>query len=224
MKIVLFGASGMVGRGVLRECLLDPDVTEVKVVVRSKLNAAFHLPSAKLSEVLMPDLFDYSAVDAELTGYDACFICLGIAAKDMLNEAQYVRHTLDLTLAAAQAVLRLNPKLVLTYVSGAGTDGTASSKNLWLRVKGQTENALFALPLTRAAMFRPLAVQPMNGEQARNGLYRLAYTLGLPLVSVLRRLMPSRIVTTEQMGRAMLAVAKRQSELRIFESAEIAKY
>jgi uncharacterized protein YbjT (DUF2867 family) len=224
MKIILFGASGMVGRGVLRECLLDPAVTEVKVVGRSKLDPGFHLPSSKLTELVMPDLFDYQQVEAQLRGYDACFICLGIAAKDMLNEKQYERITLDLTLSAAKVLLKLNPNLALTYVSGAGTDSSQKSKSLWMRVKGQTENALFALPLKHVAMFRPLAVQPMNGEQARNGLYRVAYTLGLPLVSLLRKLMPTRIVSTEQMGRAMLAVAKGQTDLRIFESADIAKY
>jgi uncharacterized protein YbjT (DUF2867 family) len=224
MKTLIFGASGLVGRGVLRECLLDSDVTAVKLIGRSKIDPASHLPSAKLSELVMPNMFDYSAVEAEITGFDACFICLGIAAKDMANEAQYTRQTFDLTMAAANAVAKLNPNITMTYVSGAGTDGTAQSKSLWMRVKGQVEQALLALPIKQAVMFRPLAVQAVNGEVAKNGLYRVAFLLASPVISIARKLMPKYIVTTEQMGRAMLSVAKYGSAKRVLESADITQF
>ncbi len=224
MKIIIFGASGLIGRGVLRECLLDADVSEVLLVGRSKIDPSFHMPTTKLSELVMPDMFDYSKVESELSGFDACFICLGIAAKDMANETQYIRQTFDLTMAAANVVAKLNPNITLTYVSGAGTDGTAQSKSLWMRVKGQVEQALLALPIKQAVMFRPLAVQAVNGEIARNGLYRVGFFLGSPFITLLRKLLPSKIVTTEQMGRTMLSVAKQGSTMRVFESADIARF
>jgi uncharacterized protein YbjT (DUF2867 family) len=224
MKILILGASGLVGRGVLRECLLDSDVTAVKLIGRSAMDPSFHLPTTKLSELVMPDMFDYSGVEGELTGYDACFICLGIAAKDMANAVQYERMTFALTMAAAEVVARLNPNITITYVSGAGTDSTGQSKSLWLRVKGKTEKALLALPIKLAVMFRPLAVQAVNGEVAKNGLYRMAFLLTTPVMSLARRLLPKYIVTTEQMGRAMLSVAKHGSRTRVLESADIAQF
>jgi uncharacterized protein YbjT (DUF2867 family) len=224
MKIIILGASGLVGRGVLRECLLNSEVSEVKLVGRSKMDPAFHIPTTKLSELVMPDMFDYSKVESELSGFDACFICLGIAAKDMANEAQYERITYKLTMAAAEVLARLNSNITITYVSGAGTDGTAQSKSLWMRVKGKTEQALLALPIKQAVMFRPLAVQAMNGEVAKNGLYKVAFLLATPVLSMARKLMPKYIVTTEQMGRAMLSVAKHGSEKRVLESADIAQF
>jgi len=224
MKIIILGASGLVGRGVLRECLLNSEVSEVKLVGRSKMDPAFHIPTTKLSELVMSDMFDYSKVESELSGFDACFICLGIAAKDMANEAQYERITYKLTMAAAEVLARLNSNITITYVSGAGTDGTAQSKSLWMRVKGKTEQALLALPIKQAVMFRPLAVQAMNGEVAKNGLYKVAFLLATPVLSMARKLMPKYIVTTEQMGRAMLSVAKHGSEKRVLESADIAQF
>jgi uncharacterized protein YbjT (DUF2867 family) len=222
--LIILGASGLIGRGVLRECLLDADVSEVKLVGRSKIDPSFHIPTTKLSELVMPDMFDYSKVEAELTGFDACFICLGIAAKDMANEVQYERITFGLTMMAAEVVARLNPSITITYVSGAGTDGTAQSKSLWMRVKGKTEQALLALPIKQAVMFRPVAVQAMNGEVAKNGLYRVAFLLASPVISLIRKLLPKYIVTTEQMGRAMLSVAKHGSNQRVLESADIAQF
>ncbi len=224
MRVLIFGASGLIGRGVLRECLLDTDVSEVKLIARSKIDSSFHLPTTKLSELVMPDMFDYSKVEPELSGVDACFICLGIAAKDMRNDVQYERITYSLTMAAAEALAKLNPNITITYVSGAGTDGTATSKSLWMRVKGKTEQALLALPIKQAVMFRPLAVQAVNSEVAKNGLYRVAFLLATPIISIARKFFPERIVTTEQMGRAMLSVAKHGSDKRVFESVDIARF
>lgn len=224
MRVLILGASGLIGRGVLRECLQDNAVSQVKLIGRSKIDPSFHIPSEKLTELVMPDMFDYSKVESELSGFDACFICLGIAAKDMSNAVQYERITYTLTMTVAQVLAKLNPNITITYVSGAGTDGTAQSKSLWMRVKGKTEQALLALPIKQAVMFRPLAVQAINGEVARNGLYRVAFLLANPVITTVRKLMPQRIVTTEQMGRAMLSVAKHGSDKRVLESADIAQF
>lgn len=224
MRVLILGASGLIGRGVLRECLQDNAVSQVKLIGRSKIDPSFHIPSEKLTELVMPDMFDYSKVESELSGFDACFICLGIAAKDMSNAVQYERITYTLTMTVAQVLAKLNPNITITYVSGAGTDGTAQSKSLWMRVKGKTEQALLALPIKQAVMFRPLAVQAINGEVARNGLYRVAFLLANPVITIVRKLMPQRIVTTEQMGRAMLSVAKHGSDKRVLESADIAQF
>jgi len=150
MKIMLFGATGMVGQGVLRECLVDCDVTRVLCVGR-KPTGQQH---PKLSELVVPDMTDYSAVEDKLSGFDACFFCLGVSSVGM-TETDYRRITYDLTLAAAQPLARLNPQMTFIYVSGAGTDSTERGSTMWARVKGATENALMRLPFRAAYMFRP---------------------------------------------------------------------
>ena len=150
MKVILFGATGMVGQGVLRECLLDPDVERVLVVGRSPTGQQH----AKLREILHDDFFDFSAIESELTGYDACFFCLGVSSVGM--DAQRYRHlTYDLTMATATTLARLNPAMVFTYVTGRGTDSTEQGPRMWARVKGKTENDLLKLPFKAAYMFRP---------------------------------------------------------------------
>src|ERR1700722_3322850 len=149
MRVVLFGASGMVGQGVLRECLLDPGVEGVLSAGRSALTPEQRWPAldgnGKLAELIVPDLSDYSAVEAELSGYDACFFSLGISSSGM-TEADYSRVTYGFTLAAAETLVRLNPAMTFLYVSGAGTYATAQGRTMWARVKGETENALLRLP------------------------------------------------------------------------------
>mgnify|MGYP001964798300 FL=1 len=156
MKILIFGATGMVGQGVLRECLLDPDVTQVLVLGRNPTGQQH----PKLREIIHPNLYDYSNIEAELTGMDACFYCLGVSSVGM-KEDDYARISYDMTLAAATVLARLNPNMVFTYVSGAGTDSSEQGAIMWARVKGKTENALLRLPL-RAYMFRPGIIQPLH--------------------------------------------------------------
>jgi uncharacterized protein YbjT (DUF2867 family) len=215
MKILLFGATGMVGQGVLRECLLAPDVEQVLAVGRSATGQAH----PKLRELVHPNLFDYSAVEKELTGYDACFFCLGITSIGMTEEA-YSRITYDLTLAAAQAIAKLNPQSIFIYVSGTGTDSTEKGSRMWARVKGRTENALFRLPL-RACMFRPGMIQALHGIQSKTAAYRVIYPLLAPLFSLVRMISPDSITTTELVGRAMLQVARQGAPQRYFEMADI---
>jgi uncharacterized protein YbjT (DUF2867 family) len=212
MKIVLFGATGMVGQGVLRECLLDPGVAQVLTVGRTPTG----VQHPRLRELVQADLWDYRAIEADLAGFDACFFCLGVSAGGM-SEAQYSRITYDLTLAAAETLARLNPGMTFIYVSGMGTDSSERGRVMWARVKGRTENALRCLPFKAAYMFRPGAIQPAHGERSKTPAYRAVYALAGWLLPVLRRAFPTAILTTEQIGRAMLVVARQGAPATVLE-------
>ena len=195
MKVILFGASGMVGQGVLRECLRAADVERVTVVGRTSIGAV----DPKLVEVIHVDFTDFTPVAAQLAGHDACLFCLGVSSAGM-TEADYKRVTYDYTLAAAKVVVA--PTLVFIYVSGAGTKATGRS--MWARVKGETENALLAMPFKAAYMFRPAGIQPMHGVKSKTRSYRIGYMIAWPLLPLLRVLLPSAMTTTERVGLAML--------------------
>jgi uncharacterized protein YbjT (DUF2867 family) len=215
MRVLLFGATGMVGQGVLRECLLAPDVEQVIAVGRSATGQRH----AKLREIVRSDVQDLTPLAPELTGVDACFFCLGVSAAGM-SEERYTQLTYDLTLAVAQTLARLHPGMTFVYVSGMGTDATERGRTMWARVKGRTENALLALPL-EAYMFRPGLIQPLHGIRSKTALYRAAYVVLAPFTPLLKRLFPRAVTTTEQMGRAMLAVARRGYPRRVLETADI---
>lgn len=216
MKIVLFGATGMVGQGVLRECLRAEDVREVVTVGRT----ATGLSHPKLRELVHADLFDYRAIEAELGDLDACFFCLGASASG-LREAEYTRVNHDLPLAAAETLVRLNPKMVFVYVSGLATDSSEKGRIMWARVKGRTENALLRLPFKAAYMFRPGFIVPLHGERSRTALYRWFYFFGAPFMPALRRLFPRQALTTEQIGLAMLGVVRGGAPKPVLEVADI---
>ena len=216
MKIMLFGATGMVGQGVLRECLVDGDVTRVLCVGR-KPTGQQH---PKLGELIVPDMSDYSAVEDKLSDFDACFFCLGVSSVGM-SEADYRRITYDLTLAAAQPLARLNPQMTFIYVSGAGTDSTERGPTMWARVKGATENALMRLPFRATYMFRPGFIEPMHGVRSKTALYQAAYVIAKPVFGLLRRWAPNRVTTSVQVGRAMLVAAKRGAPTPLVEVPDI---
>ena len=165
MKVILFGATGMVGQGVLRECLLDAGVESVLAVGRSPTGQRH----AKLREIVHDDFLDYSAIESELTGYDACFFCLGVSSVGM-NEERYRHLTYDITLAAARTLAKLNPQMVFVYVTGRGTNSTEHGSLMWARVKGKTENDLLKLPFKAAYMFRPAGIQPLHGIRSKTGV------------------------------------------------------
>jgi uncharacterized protein YbjT (DUF2867 family) len=215
MRVLIFGATGMVGQGVLRECLLDPDVEEVLAIGRRASGGAH----PKLRDLVVPDAADLSAVEARLSGFDACFFCLGVSSVGMA-EAEYRRVTFDLTLAVAATLARLNPAMTFLYVSGAGTDGTERGRSMWARVKGETENALRRLPF-RAVMFRPGIIVPLHGVRSKTPLYRVFYAVTRPLLPLLLAASPRLVTTTERVGRAMLRVAKRGSPEPILETRDI---
>jgi uncharacterized protein YbjT (DUF2867 family) len=205
----------MVGQGVLRECLLDPEVNEILSIGRSATGQAH----PRLRELVQPDLLDFSSIESELSGFDACFFCLGVSSAGM-KEQDYRRVTFDITLAAARTLSRLNPAMTFIYVSGAGTDSTERGRTLWARVKGQTENALLRLPF-KAVMFRPAGIVPLHGITSKTRLYRVAYALARSLWSVLLGAFPQYVTTTEQVGRAMLRVAKEGSPKPILDTRDI---
>ena len=216
MKVLLFGATGMVGQGVLIECLRAADVSLVQSIGRTALDQQ----DAKLRDVVHRDLLDYSAIESQLEGFDACFFCLGVTSAGK-TEADYAHLTYDITLAAANTLARLNPQMTFVYVSGAGTDSTEQGRSMWARVKGRTENALLKLPFKAAYMFRPGVIQPLHGVRSKTSSYQILYTLTRPLLPLLRALLPATILTTEIMGQAMLAVARRGAAKPVLEAADI---
>ena len=213
MKVIVFGATGMVGRGVLRECLLDDRVTHVLTVGRSPTG----MVHGKLREIVHADLMDLSPIEGDLSGFDACFFCLGVSSAGM-SEKDYRRVTYDYTLSAGSTLARLNPSSTFVYVSGAGTD--EHGRAMWARVKGATENALLALPF-EAYLFRPGYIQPMHGVTSRTRWYRLAYVAVAPLFPLIRRLFPASVTTTERIGQAMIAVAERGAPRRVLGPSDI---
>jgi hypothetical protein len=215
MKVIIFGGSGMVGQGVLRECLLDPDVEKVLSVGRSRIKQV----DPKIEEIIQKNLFDVTKIESRLAGYEACFFTLGVSAFRM-SEADYTHLTYDLTLSIANTLARLNPRMTFIYVSGAGTNSSETGGQMWARVKGRTENALLKLPFKAAYMFRPGFIQPLHGITSKTGLYRAIYTVIGPLSPVLSRL-PGFATTTERLGRAMIAVAKKGYPKKILESSDI---
>lgn len=216
MNVLIFGATGMVGQGVLRECLLDPEVQSVATVGRS----ASGVQNAKLREIVHADLWNYAAIENQLTGFDACFFCLGVASAGM-SQPDYERITYGITIAGAETLCRLNPRMTFIYVSGASTDSSEKGRMMWARVKGKTENALLRMPFAAAYMFRPGFIEPMHGERSRTKLYRVSYMLSKPLLPLIRRLFANQILTTEQIGRAMLTLVRRPYPKHVLEIKDI---
>jgi uncharacterized protein YbjT (DUF2867 family) len=206
----------MVGQGVLRECLLDSEVENVLAIVRSATGQRH----AKLQELVRENFFDFSDVAPRLAGYDACFFCLGVSAAGM-SEADYQRVTYDVTLAAAKTLVERNPAMTFIYVSGAGTDGSERGRTMWARVKGRTENALSRLPFRGAYVFRPAVIRPGPGIRSKTRSYRVLYGLFGPLLPLFKALFPGYVTTTEEVGRAMLEVAKHGAPKHVLENADI---
>jgi uncharacterized protein YbjT (DUF2867 family) len=214
MKISMFGATGMVGQGVLRECLLDDRMTEIVSVVRSTSGQQ----NSKLSEIVLPDLTGIGAVADRLSGFDACFFCLGVSSVGM-SEAAYTRITYDLTIAVANVLAPLNSKMTFIYVTGAGT--SRDSRQMWSRVKARTEDALAALPFKATYFFRPGFIQPLHGVVSKTRWYMALYAVIRPFSSVLVRQFPGIATTTERLGRAMINVAADGYSKPVLESADI---
>jgi uncharacterized protein YbjT (DUF2867 family) len=214
MNVVLFGATGMVGQGVLLECLDDPDVKRVVSVVRRPTGVTH----AKLTEIVQADFFDYAAIEPSLRGADACFFCLGVSSVGM-KEDDYRHITYDLTMAAANALHRLNPDLAFIYVSGAGTDSTEKGRSMWARVKGKTENDLLKL-FERAYMFRPGYIHAEKGVVSRTGWIRVATVVLRPVGFVLKRF-PGIGTSTDVVGRAMIAAVRSGAPSRVVDIRDI---
>jgi uncharacterized protein YbjT (DUF2867 family) len=216
VKVILFGATGMVGQGVLRECLLDPGVESVLVIGRNPIGQQHE----KLQEIVGPDVSDLAPVRAHLSGFDACFFCLGVSSTGMDSTAYY-HLTYTLTTKAAAMLAQLNRQMTFIYVSGAGTDSTERGRMMWARVKGETENALLKMPFKAAYMFRPGYIQPLHGIRTKTKWYGMLYAAMGPLYPLWKRLFPKYVTTTECIGRAMITVARRGAPKQILESWDI---
>lgn len=213
MKVVLFGATGMIGAGALLECLADDRVHEVLVVTRS--STARRNP--KLREIIHEDFFNYDNLASEFASCEACFFCLGVSSIGM-SEDKYTHLTYDLTLAAARTMAAANPRIVFCYVSGVGTDSTERGRTMWARVKGKTENAILAM-FANAYMFRPGYIQPIGDVRSKTGWVQTAYNVLAPLYPVLRPLL--RGTTTANFGRALIEVAAKGYPKRILYAADM---
>ena len=214
IRAIITGATGMVGEGVLHECLQHPDVEKVLVINR-KPGGIVH---PKLTEILHKDFFDLTPIETQLAGYNACFFCLGVSSVGM-NETEYNRLTYDLTLHAAQLLTRLNPDMTFCYVSGTGTDSTAQGRSMWARVKGKTENALMQLPFKKAYMFRPGFMKPTAGLKNVKSYYRFIawmYPVG-------RSLFPAFFSTLQELALAMIKSVSIGYEKPVLEVKDIVR-
>lgn len=216
MNVLLFGATGMVGQGVLRECLLDSGVASVVSIGRSTTGVS----DPKLREVVHADFANYAPVESQLSGFDACFFCLGISSAG-LTEEQYTRVTYDITVRAAETLARLNSGMTFVYVSGQGTDSSEHGRIMWARAKGRAENALVRLPFKAVFMFRPGIIVPRFGARSRTALYRIPYMLTRPFLPLLLRAFPNQVLTTDEIGRAMLLVARDGAPKHVLETGDI---
>lgn len=216
MNVVLFGASGMVGQGVLLECLRDPTVQKVVCIGRTALDDQH----PKVVQIVHQDLFDLSSMKDQLRGLDACFFCLGVSSAGMTEE-QYRRLTYDLTVSVASTLARLNPAMTFVYVSGAGTDSSEHGATMWARVKGATENALLRMPFKAAFMLRPGVIIPLDGIKSKTRSYQIFYAALGPLLRLLHQLRPGAMTTTQKLGLAMLKLARSGGSETILDGAAI---
>ena len=200
----------------LRECLRDASVESVLAVGRSPTGQRH----AKLRELMHDNFMDFSAIESQLAGYDACFFCLGVTSVGM-SEERYRHLTYDITMAAAKTLSKLNPGMVFIYVTGRGTDSTEHGSLMWARIKGKTENDLLKLPFKAAYMFRPAGIQPLHGVRSKTAWVQAIYVIAAPLLSYLNRVAPKYMTTTEQVGRAMIKVARDGYPKPVLESADI---
>jgi uncharacterized protein YbjT (DUF2867 family) len=215
-KVIITGATGMIGKGVLLECLDHASIDEVLVIGRGHTG----IEHPKLKELVHGNFTDFSGVRNQLPGYDACFFCLGISAAGM-TEQDYRKITYDYTLALARILVEINPGMTFTYVSGEGTDSTEKGRMMWARVKGKTENDLLSLDFKQAFMFRPGAIIPLRGIKSRTKSYQFMYDYFMWLVKVIKAIAPNSVVTTTQIGLAMINAMLRGYDDKILRPKDI---
>ena len=216
MNVLLFGATGMIGQGVLRACLLDPTVTRVISVSRRPTGKS----DPKLHEFVQGDVTNLSPLGVEVKTIDACLFTLGVSSVGQ-SEAEYTRTTYDLTMKVAEQCVKANPSMTFIYVSGRSTDSTENGSAMWARVKGRLENSLLKLPFGRAYMFRPAAIIPQHGIRSSTKLYNVLYVILKPIFPILRRLSPTSVTTTDQLSSAMITVARDGYKKPILEMEDI---
>ncbi len=216
MKVIITGSSGMIGSGVLLECLEDNSIKEVLVINRTSIKQN----NAKLKEILLADMMDFNSLASQLAGYDACFYCLGISSLG-INEEDYTRITFDYTRVVAESLLKYNPGMVINFISGAGTQSNESGSQMWARVKGKAENLLLNLPFKRVYLYRPGIIQPLKGISSKTKWYNTLYKIINPLFSFLKYVFPNQITTTENVGKAMIYTASSLPDKIYLENSDI---
>lgn len=216
MKVIITGSSGMIGKGVLLECLDDERIEEVLIVNRTSLG----IEHPKLKEVLLKDFIDPDLIKQSLSGYSVVFFCLGISSAGV-NEADYTKITYDYTLNFAKAYKSVNSDGSFFYVSGTGTDSSEKGRSMWGRVKGKTENALLKMDFKNALMFRPGAIRPMKGIKSRTALYQTAYNLMNPFWGFFEWAMGDNLTNTTLIGQAMINAAENGSNKKHLENKDI---
>ena len=215
MKVIITGATGMIGKGCLLECIDRPEIESILAVNRNPVA----IKHPKLIELLIKDFSQLQHAEESLRGFDACFYCLGVTSAGM-NETDYSKITYDMTLDFAKELLRINPAITFCYISGAGTDSSEKGNSMWARVKGKTENALLSLGFKNAYMFRPGFIQPKRGIRSRTGWYNAIYSVMGPLYFILKKI-PKYVTNTETLARAMIYVSLQGYSKNILESTDI---
>ena len=212
VRAIVTGATGMVGEGVLHECLLDSNVEEVLVIGRRPCG----IEHSKLKEIVHKDFYDFSTIEEQLKNYNACFFCLGVSSVGM-KEPEYYKLTYTLTMALAKTVAQQNPNMTFCYVSGAGTDSSENGRLMWARVKGKTENDLMRLPFKQVYNFRPAAIEATKG--LKNTLPYYKYFAWL--IPVIRLVAPKYIIRLKEIGIAMIKTVTKGYEKPILEVTDI---
>jgi nucleoside-diphosphate-sugar epimerase len=216
LRVLMFGASGMVGYAVLRECLQNPDVSSVLSVSRRSNN----VQHPKYQELLHSDLFDLQPVAAKLAGFDACFYTIGVSSAGM-KEGDYTRTTFDLTKSVFETLLPRNPAMAVVFVSGRSSDSTEKGRVMWARVKGRAENLLLRMPFKSVTIVRLAGLVPAPGGSSSTTLYRMLYGVAAAVLPVLHKLMPDNVTTPTILGRAFIRAAQGKAPKPILESADI---
>lgn len=212
LNVIVTGATGMVGEGVLHECLKHADVESVLVINRKPCE----VEHPKLKEIVHKDLFDLSSIEDQLSGYNACYFCAGVSSVGK-KENEYKRITYDLTISFANTLVKLNPDMTFCYISGVGTDSTEKGKSMWARVKGKTENDLLELPFKAVYMFRPGYIQPTKGLRNTYKIYKVV----APFYPLWKLIFPKYVTTLREIGLAMINATLRGSSKQILECREI---
>lgn len=197
MKVIITGSTGMVGKGVLIECVADKRIEEILLVNRNSIGIKDH----KVKEVILPDFLQFETIKHELVGYDACYHCMGVSSSGM-NEKKYEKLTYDVTESLAKTLFDLNPNIIFTYVSGQGTDSSEKGKIMWARIKGKTENLILNMGFKDAYAFRPGAILPEKGVKSKTKWYQLLYDIMRPFYFLLRKL--KSVTTSSNLGKAMI--------------------
>ena len=214
MKVIITGSTGMVGKGVLLECIDDDSIIEVLLINRSPVD----MTHPKIKEIIHKDFTDFSAIQHELKNYDACYHCMGVSSAGM-KEEQYVKLTYTITENLVNVLFNFNPNMTFIYVSGEGTDSTENSKTMWARVKGKTENMILNKGFKDAYAFRPGIILPERGVKSKTKLYNSLYILMRPIFPILKKM--KSVTTTQNIGKAMIALIENPHNVKILTGSGI---